>query len=96
MCQWRTSAIGPASTPAYRAGFANPTLYAIAKGSNYNQDFHDITSGGNGIYSAGVGYDNVTGWGSYNGGNLYSDVIRYVTKGAGVIPAVNFLLRGDQ
>jgi kumamolisin len=26
-----------------------------------------VTSGSNGAFSAGTGYDKVTGWGSYNG-----------------------------
>ncbi len=39
--------------------FINPTIYAN-KGAN----FHDITSGTSGSYSAVTGYDLVTGWGS--------------------------------
>jgi subtilase family serine protease len=50
-------------------GFINPALYTIGLGSNYNTDFHDITSGSNG-WPATVGYDLVTGWGSPNGNNL--------------------------
>jgi len=52
-------------------GFINPSLYTIGLGSNYDTDFHDITSGSNG-YSATVGYDLVTGWGSPNGSGLIS------------------------
>jgi subtilase family serine protease len=51
-------------------GFLNPALYAIGVGSNYDSDFHDITSGNNGKYNAVIGYDLVTGWGSPNGPNL--------------------------
>jgi subtilase family serine protease len=40
-----------------------PGLYALA-GANYSAYFHDITTGGNGKYSAGVGYDLVTGLGT--------------------------------
>jgi len=47
-------------------GFINPTLYAIGLGSGYDTDFHDITSGSNG-YSATIGYDLATGWGSPKG-----------------------------
>jgi len=50
-------------------GFINPTLYTIGLGSNYDSDFHDITSGSNG-YSATIGYDLATGWGSPNGPGL--------------------------
>src|SRR5689334_10071487 len=48
-------------------GFLNPTIYSIGLGSSYGADFHDITSGSNGAYSAPRGYDLVTGWGSPNG-----------------------------
>ncbi|MGA2100494.1 MAG: S53 family peptidase [Candidatus Sulfotelmatobacter sp.] len=51
-------------------GFFNSTLYGIGTGSSFGSDFHDITSGNNGKYSAVVGYDLVTGWGSPNGANL--------------------------
>ena len=56
-------------------GFINPTIYAqnISGGSlssAYAADFHDITSGTSGSYSAVVGYDLVTGWGSPNGTGL--------------------------
>lgn len=50
-------------------GFINPTLYSIGLSSNYDSDFHDITSGSNG-YSATTGYDLATGWGSPNGSGL--------------------------
>ena len=51
-------------------GFLNPTIYAIGLGTSYNSNFHDITSGSNGTYSAQKGYDLVTGWGSPNGTGL--------------------------
>jgi subtilase family serine protease len=50
-------------------GFINPSLYTIGLSSSYDSDFHDITSGSNG-YSATVGYDLATGWGSPNGSGL--------------------------
>ncbi len=52
-------------------GFAGPTVYSLAKGSNYNSLFHDITSGSNG-YATTVGWDPVTGVGSPNIGALAS------------------------
>ncbi len=45
-------------------GFINPTIYAQNITSSYGVDFHDITSGTSGKYSAVTGFDLVTGWGS--------------------------------
>src|ERR1700729_2830946 len=45
-------------------GFINPYLYAFGVSSSYKTDFHDITSGKSGSFSAVTGYDLVTGWGS--------------------------------
>jgi kumamolisin len=61
-------------------GFANPLIYSIAKGARYNTDFHDITTGNNQYYSAGTGYDNATGWGSFNGANLLADLTKTSVK----------------
>jgi kumamolisin len=55
-------------------GFANPLLYAIGVGSSYAVDFHDITVGNNYYYQAGKGYDNASGWGSFNGANLFASL----------------------
>jgi len=52
-------------------GFANPHLYADAG----TGAFHDITSGGNGGYEAGPGWDACTGLGSPEGAIL-SNVLR--------------------
>ncbi len=45
-------------------GFINPDIYKIGLSSIYGTDFHDITSGSNGAFTAVTGYDLVTGWGS--------------------------------
>jgi len=58
-------------------GFVNPAVYALGESSSYGSDFHDITSGSNGTYSAGTGYDLVTGWGSPVGQNLINDLTNY-------------------
>ena len=49
-------------------GFINPTIYSENITSTYSTDFHDITSGKSGSYSAVTGYDLVTGWGSPKAG----------------------------
>lgn len=57
---------------SFRAGqgFLNPALYAVAKSPTYTVNFHDITTGNNqksgsgALYSAQVGYDLCTGWGT--------------------------------
>jgi subtilase family serine protease len=56
-------------------GFINPTIYAENESGGaltaaYSADFHDITSGTSGSFSATTGYDLVTGWGSPNGAAL--------------------------
>ncbi|UOX85884.1 trypsin-like serine protease [Amycolatopsis sp. FBCC-B4732] len=47
-----------------RLGQLNPDIYKIAGSADYASTFHDVTSGGNGTYNAGTGYDLCTGWGS--------------------------------
>jgi kumamolisin len=49
-------------------GFANPRLYDLLG----TAAFHDITSGSNGAYSAGPGWDACTGLGSPDGAALAS------------------------
>jgi subtilase family serine protease len=56
-------------------GFINPYLYAFGVSSSYGTDFHDITSGKSGSYSAVTGYDLVTGWGSPNGQGLINALV---------------------
>jgi subtilase family serine protease len=56
-------------------GFIDPYLYSFGVGSNYHTDFHDITSGTSGSYSAVAGYDLVTGWGSPNGQGLINALV---------------------
>ena len=55
-------------------GFANPTIYQIAKvAANYHVGFHDINDGTYNLYplyATKTGYDNSTGWGSFNGAGL--------------------------
>jgi subtilase family serine protease len=54
-------------------GFVNPALY-VAANNDYSEDFHDITSGNNGTYNAGLGYDMASGLGSPDGAPLATDL----------------------
>jgi kumamolisin len=56
-------------------GYLNPFLYSFGLGSSYHTDFHDITSGTSGSYSAVSAYDLVTGWGSPNGQGLINALV---------------------
>ena len=56
-------------------GFANTPLYTVGVGTNYTTDFHDIAdSSTNLYYKAVTGYDLATGWGTFNGANLLTDL----------------------
>jgi len=70
-------------------GFVNPAIYQIARGSQYDQAFHDITAGNNTAefhqgtitgYQAGAGWDPVTGWGSPNAEVLVPLLARYASR----------------
>jgi hypothetical protein len=57
-------------------GLINPAIYAIGTGVTYEACFHDVIPGNNKTYyspfqfSAAVGYDLCTGWGTPTGSNL--------------------------
>ena len=52
-------------------GFADPYIYTTAEGKDYGSDFHDVNDGSTNLfYPAVTGYDDSTGWGSYNAANL--------------------------
>jgi len=59
-------------------GLLDPSLYAIASGSNYSVDFHDVLFGNNG-YAAGLGWDPVTGLGSPRAATLVVDLAHLPT-----------------
>lgn len=66
-------------------GFLNPAIYAIGKGTNYTNCFHDIITGNDtnlvvsNKYFAEPGYDLCTGWGTPNGSNLINALTSIVT-----------------
>lgn len=63
-------------------GYLNPTLYALASGKlGLPNPFHAITSGSNGAYSAGPGWNPVTGLGSFDAWTLIQDLGKVATSG---------------
>ncbi len=65
-------------------GYLNPTLYQnIAENVGA---FRDITSGNNGDFTAGPGWDACTGWGSPDGANLLKALASGSTTGSGATP----------
>jgi kumamolisin len=72
--------------PGATYGFANPSIYAIAKDpARYAAAFHDITVGANGLNPAQPGYDYVTGFGAPRLAGLIAQV-QAVTGIAGRTP----------
>ncbi len=55
-------------------GFAAPFLYRLANTAQTYAPYHDITSGTNGAYSAGAGWDAVSGLGSPDVWNMARDL----------------------
>jgi kumamolisin len=55
-------------------GLIQPQLYAGVTAGTAAPGFHDITSGSNGAYSAGPGWDACTGLGSPEGSALLTTV----------------------
>jgi hypothetical protein len=71
------AALIDSSAPSCDISFMNPTLYTLGQdqyGSSSGDYFNDVTSGNNDVggvgYSAGTGYDLVTGLGTPVGANL--------------------------
>ncbi|MGH7238888.1 MAG: hypothetical protein ACREHG_02360, partial [Candidatus Saccharimonadales bacterium] len=62
------------SASSTRLGQANMAIYIDANSSSYSSDFHDVTSGNNGAFYAGICWDHPTGWGSPNAGNLIAHI----------------------
>jgi subtilase family serine protease len=73
----------------HHLGFINRAIYQIARGSQYRQAFHDITTGTNTVqfppitvtgYRAGPGWDPVTGWGSPDAQVLVPLIASYASR----------------
>ena len=90
-----------ATNGAAPVGFLNPALYAIGKGPNYANCFHDITTGNNEWtgsptkYTAVPGYDLCTGWGTPNGANLLNALLSLASGNPYVISAGSVVSGGN-
>ncbi len=60
-------------------GFLNPIIYGF-KADQQAAAFHDVTTGSNGLYSAGVGYDAATGLGSMHADALITLLTNSTSK----------------
>lgn len=80
-------------------GFINPAIYAIAAGTNYASDFHDVTTGNNtnsdspASFFAGAGYDLCTGLGTPAGQNLIN-ALAGPPDALGITPAADIAASG--
>ncbi|HEY8286374.1 MAG TPA: S53 family peptidase, partial [Chloroflexota bacterium] len=82
--------------------FLGPVLYGCANNqppypANCRSAYQDVVSGSNGAFSAGTGWDQVTGWGSINWWNWVQDVTAAVlpptaTSTPTTIPATGSLV----
>ena len=59
-----------AQTSGRTLGVAPKVIYRLGNSTQYSTAFHDIVSGSNGKYVAGVGWDAVTGWGTPDASNM--------------------------
>lgn len=75
---------GVADNGGTRLGQANQAEYGVANSANYANDFYDVTSGSNGAFSAGVGWDHPTGWGTPVATNLIANIVTPSSGGGGV------------
>lgn len=56
-------------------GYLNPIIYGMSD-ADRAETFNDVTTGSNGAFSAGPGWDAVTGWGSMKASGLYSWLLK--------------------
>ncbi len=66
---------GVAQNSGTHLGQSNSAVYNDANAGHYSSDFHDVTSGSNGAFTAGIGWDHPTGWGTPNATNLINDIV---------------------
>lgn len=68
-------AIGVSQQPNHASlGQSNELIYDDVNAGNEASDFRDVTTGSNGAYAAGVGWDHPTGWGSPKATSLLSHI----------------------
>jgi kumamolisin len=62
-------------------GFLNPMLYAVPGYPNNPGPLHDITTGSNGAFNAGSGWDPCTGLGTPDGARLVQALANVLPSG---------------
>jgi subtilase family serine protease len=87
-----------ASVGQPRVGFLNPAIYQLGLGNSYATTFHDVKTGNNqksgtgAKFSAQVGYDLATGWGTPKLPGLINAL--YLTDTLGVTPSAGLSAYG--
>ncbi|MDN5872663.1 MAG: S53 family peptidase [Nitrococcus sp.] len=71
-------------------GQANPAIYADAA-NHYGSDFYDVTSGNNGAFNAGTGWDHPSGWGSLNANDFLTHLNGGIALSVPYLSPVEFL-----
>ena len=56
-----------------------PYFILLGHAASQAPNYHDITTGNNYFYNATAGYDNASGWGSFNGANLFASLTKSST-----------------
>ena len=74
-----------------RLGNINPMIYGLANTQYNTAGFHDVTSGNNNYngvtgFSAGTGYDEVTGWGTIDFNTFANAAKTYLSSTATPTP----------
>ena len=77
-----------------RIGQANPAIYQVAKSAQYPIAFHDTNDGSTNLaYAASEDYDLATGWGSFSGAGLFTNLTSATLPAALDAPGVPATLK---
>lgn len=79
--QWAGITADADQQAGHPLGLLNSALYQLGNSSNYGPSFHDITLGNNSFagvpgYSATLGWDLASGWGTPKAATLFSNILK--------------------